>query len=91
MELVKAVDNAGTATERKRSASAYVIDYRGLSDDEIKVALKKTAPQYYFEDNVGTVLQELILSYAGWRILWCILPGINPLDRERECSVRSNA
>ncbi len=62
MKLSKAVDNAGTATELKRTASAYVIDYRGLSDDEIKAAFKKTAPQYYFEDNVRTALRELILS-----------------------------
>lgn len=62
MKIAKAVDNAGTVTELKRTASAYVIDYRGLSDDEIKAALKKTAPQYYFEGNVAPVLQELFLS-----------------------------
>jgi len=62
MKLAKAVDTVGTVTELKRIASAYVIDYRGLSDDEIKAALKKTAPQYYYVENVGKVLEELFLA-----------------------------
>jgi len=62
MKLAKAVDNVGTITELKRIAGAYVIDYRGLSDEEIKAALKKTAPQYYFEDNIHPALQELFLG-----------------------------
>ncbi len=62
MKLAKAVDNVGTVTELKRVASAYVIDYRGLSDEEIKEALKKTAPQYYFANNITTVLNELFLN-----------------------------
>lgn len=62
MKLIKAVENVGTITELKRFASAYVIDYRGLSDEEIKDALKKTAPQYYFPDNISSVLNELFLS-----------------------------
>lgn len=61
MKLLKAVENVGTVTELKRIASAYVIDYRGLTDEEIKTALKKTAPQYYFPDNISTVLSELFL------------------------------
>ena len=61
MKLAKAFDNIGTVTELKRIASAYVIDYRGLSDDEIKAACKKTAPQYYFEENVSTALTSIFL------------------------------
>lgn len=59
MDIAKAVDNVGTITELKRIASAYVIDYRGLSDEELKAAVKKTAPQYYFRKNVAPVLQAL--------------------------------
>ena len=62
MKIARVVDNIGTITELKRVASAYVIDYRGLSDDEIKAALNKTAPQYYFEKNVAPVLDELFLG-----------------------------
>lgn len=62
MKLSKVVSSIGTITELKRIASAYVIDYRGLSEEEIKSALIKTAPQYYFEDNVRDTLQEIFLS-----------------------------
>jgi len=62
MKLSKAVQNIGTITEVKRIASAYVIDYRGLSDEEIRAAIIKTAPQYHFEDNISAALNELFLS-----------------------------
>lgn len=58
MNIAKAVDNIGTLTELKRVASAYVIDYRNLSDTEIKSALIKTAPQYYFPANLEKTLRE---------------------------------
>ena len=62
MNLAKAVENIGTVTELRRIASAYVIDYRNLSDVEIKAALIKTGPQYYFKENVQMALRELSLS-----------------------------
>ncbi|MFT5029732.1 MAG: hypothetical protein ACI9VS_002176 [Candidatus Binatia bacterium] len=62
MNFEKAVDNIGTVNELKRIASAYVIDYRGLSEDEIKEALKKTAPQYYFQANVEKAIKECNLN-----------------------------
>jgi len=34
MRFDKAVDNIGTFNALKRIASAYVIDYRGLTEDE---------------------------------------------------------
>lgn len=49
-------------TELKRLASAYVIDYRGLTEDEIKDALIKTAPQYYYEGNVKSALEQISLN-----------------------------
>ena len=52
MNIAKCVENISKLTDLKRAASAYVIDYRGLSEAEIKEAFIKTAPQYYFEDNI---------------------------------------
>ena len=44
MKISKVVDLIGTSISLKRIASAYVIDYRNLSDEAIRDALKKTAP-----------------------------------------------
>ncbi len=60
MKISKAVDLIGTGISLKRIASAYVIDYRNLSDDAIKEALKKTAPQYYYRSNVEAALQQVL-------------------------------
>ncbi len=62
MKLANVIDNIGTITELKRIASAYVIDYRNLSDEELKSALTKTGPQYYFKENLRRTLNELFLS-----------------------------
>jgi hypothetical protein len=62
MKFAKAVDNIGKVHELKRIASAYVIDYRGLSDDEIREALKKTGPQYYFQANVEKAIADCNLN-----------------------------
>lgn len=62
MDISKCVANVSTLTELKRIASAYVIDYRGLDESEIKEALIKTAPQYYYENNVKKALQDVILN-----------------------------
>lgn len=62
MDISICVDNVSTLTELKRIASAYVIDYRGLDESEIKEALKKTAPQYYYENNIRKALQDIALS-----------------------------
>jgi hypothetical protein len=60
MKIDKAVDLIGTSTSLRRIASAYVIDYRNLADDSVRGALKKTAPQYYYRNNVETVLAEVL-------------------------------
>lgn len=62
MKIEKVIDNIGTVLELKRLASAYVIDYRNLTDGEIRDAFKKTAPQYYYQENVRKVLNECFLS-----------------------------
>ncbi|MBA4147862.1 MAG: hypothetical protein H0X66_07070 [Verrucomicrobia bacterium] len=61
MNFSKAVENIGTVVELKRISSAYVIDYRNLTDDEIKAALIKTAPQYFFEENVRKSIRKCLL------------------------------
>lgn len=62
MHLDKVVSNIGTVTELKRIASAYVIDYRALNEDEIKAALIKTGPQYYHEPNVKKTVEDLLAN-----------------------------
>lgn len=62
MKLENVIENIGTITELKRIASAYVIDYRNLSDAELKAALIKTGPQYYFKENLRRNLNELFFS-----------------------------
>ncbi|MCK5380816.1 MAG: hypothetical protein KAJ81_05045 [Candidatus Latescibacteria bacterium] len=56
----KAVENIGTVTEFRRMASAYVIDYRNLSDDEIKAALIPTTTVIYFGSNLQTFFRERV-------------------------------
>ncbi|MBI1176908.1 hypothetical protein GC207_05660 [bacterium] len=62
MKIAKTVENISTITELKRVASAYVIDYRNLCDEEIKAALIKTAPQYYHQANVENSLRDAYLN-----------------------------
>jgi hypothetical protein len=70
MKIEKVIDNIGTVLELKRLASAYVIDYRNLTDTEIREAFKKTAPQYHYHENVRKALREGFLnSNRNLRIL----------------------
>lgn len=62
MKIKKAVENIGTQLELKRIASAYVIDYRNLEESEIRKALIKTAPQYYYDDNVQSAITSLFMN-----------------------------
>ena len=43
-------------------ANAYVIDHRNLALDELRSAIKKTAPQYYFEDNVRSTIRNCVYN-----------------------------
>lgn len=61
MKFEKSVQNIGTQLELKRIASAYVIDYRNLDEAEIRKALIKTGPQYYYEKNVETAIEGLFV------------------------------
>ena len=62
MNLQKAVESVGTFTELKRTASAYVIDYKNLSEDEVRAAIIKTAPQYSNPGNLQSTLEDLFLA-----------------------------
>ena len=62
MKLAKVIESIGTTTELKRVASAYVIDYRNLTEPELREAVTKTGPQYYFDANVRATLDDLFLS-----------------------------
>ena len=61
MNIAKTVENIPTLLELKRIAGAYVIDYRNLSEKALRSALIKTAPQYYFEENVQRTLENCLL------------------------------
>lgn len=60
MNIKSCVANVPTFTELKRIAQPYVIDYRGLTEEEVKAAIVKTAPQYYHEDNVRNALHGVL-------------------------------
>jgi hypothetical protein len=61
MKFSEVVNSIGTFVELKRIAKAYVIDYRNLTQDELKQALIKTAPQYYHKENLESTIQMLLL------------------------------
>jgi hypothetical protein len=62
MQLAKVIEHVGTVRALKRIASPYVIDYRNLTDEEVKQAIVRTAPQYYFQENVNKALKECLLD-----------------------------
>lgn len=74
MKFDKVVENTSTTIELKRVASPYVIDYRGLSEEEIKLALIKTKPQYYYKTNIAKAVDELFRR--GPRTIRIVAPVI---------------
>ena len=56
MDFETVANNISTSNELKRIAYAYVIDYKSLSRTELVEGLIKTAPQYYFKDNLEKAL-----------------------------------
>jgi len=60
MKIKNCVANISTLTELKRISSPYVIDYRGLTEEEIKDALVKTGPQYYYDENVRKAIDSVV-------------------------------
>lgn len=72
MDFNNVIDNISTTNELKRSANAYVIDYRSLNNQELIDALKKTAPQYYHKPNVIKSLNEAMFNEN--RVLRTLIP-----------------
>jgi hypothetical protein len=60
MNFETVVKNISTSNELKRTANAYVIDYRSLSVNELVSAINKTAPQYYHKPNVEEALNYFL-------------------------------
>ncbi|XMB72422.1 hypothetical protein RJI07_00615 [Mycoplasmatota bacterium WC30] len=57
MNFLTVVNNISTSNELKRTANAYVIDFRSLNREELTTALIKTAPQYYHKPNVESAIK----------------------------------
>ena len=62
MNIKKVIDNVGTFVELKRISSAYVVDYRNLSEEELRKALNKASSQYYFPENVLGAISQIQAS-----------------------------
>lgn len=62
MNIKKVVENIGTVVELKRIASAYVVDYRNLSEPELRLAVLKAASQYYFPENIAVAIAGIQAS-----------------------------
>ncbi len=62
MNLRITVGEIRKVIELRRIASAYVIDHRGLNEDEVREALTKTGPQYSNLENVSAALQSVIFN-----------------------------
>lgn len=60
MKFRDIVPNISTMQDKKRIASAYVVDYRNLSEAALEDALKVAAPQYSNEEYVRKSLDELL-------------------------------
>ena len=62
MKIEECFKNISTFVDLKRMASAYVIDSKQLSQEELVKALFKTAPQYTNFDNLKKTWDSVILN-----------------------------
>ena len=86
----KCVESVSTFSDLKREAAEYVIDYRQLSFDELKTAMKKTAPQFYNFENIKKTLGETMLHQdRDTRILSSIILNNVLLDSDDFTSLSS--
>lgn len=58
MKFNTMIDSLATNLDLKRSAKAYVFDYRNLRINELKSLIIKTAPQYFHKHNVLEALEK---------------------------------
>lgn len=83
MNFSKYIEQIPNISAAKRTAAAYVADYRRLNLDEIKEFLHKTAQQYTSYDNVSARLEELKLDESrAVRIIAPILLRDYLLDQD---------
>ena len=74
MKFNKVVKSIPTQPILKRFASAYVMDHRNFSEEELLNALNTTAPQYFYQENVNKALSDLSLHQERkYRLLSSIL------------------
>ena len=64
MKIEKCVQSISSLTVLILISCPYVFVLRGLTVDEIKAALIKTSPQYYFEDNVSKAVRGFLLNVS---------------------------
>ena len=62
MNFIKYIEQIPNISVAKRTAAAYVADYRRLNLEEIKEFLAKTAQQYVSYENVAMRLEEIKLD-----------------------------
>ena len=62
MKFNEAVTAIGTVPDLRRVSSAHVVDYRNLTEPELKEALIKVKPQYLHYDTVYESLEEAFYS-----------------------------
>jgi len=60
MKFDDVVSGIGTLTDLKRSASAYVVDYRDLNEKELRSALIKVRAQYLDGNNIRTSFERAL-------------------------------
>ncbi|MCD4775980.1 MAG: hypothetical protein K8S15_08000 [Candidatus Aegiribacteria sp.] len=62
MRFDEAINNIYPATVLKRIASAHVVDYRNLKEDELRDALLAVKPQYLHEETVSDSIEKAFFS-----------------------------
>ncbi|HHX94878.1 MAG TPA: SAP domain-containing protein, partial [Clostridia bacterium] len=62
MKFDDAVSLIGTVKELKRIASAHVVDYRNLNDEELREALIKVKPQYLHYETVKNNIHQIFFN-----------------------------
>lgn len=60
MNFLECITNISTFTDLKRTASAYLIDYKKSSQEDLIQDLNKTAPQYFHLHNVKDTLRTIL-------------------------------
>jgi hypothetical protein len=62
MRFDEVVQNINSTTELKRIASAHVIDFRNLKDNELRDALVAVRPQYLHKETVNTNVEKVFFA-----------------------------